>query len=479
MEKNKLYKFGILVLVLVVISVYAYPKIKLFDSKKEVLNQNNDFHYTAGHLKELAEMKNKLNVVLIVLDTVRPDHLSCYGYKRETSPNIDKLAEEGTLFTNAFTVIPYTTASHISLMTSIYPFVYQPRMPNAQATGVVVVEDEYLTLAEILKTVGYKTAAFISVSMMSPASGLNQGFDVYNYSEGVRRGNETIIAANIWLENNYEEPFFLWVHSYDPHDPYNQPKPFDSMHEDFELYYDNVSLSDFTALKQAITNYDEDISYGDKYIGLLLDKIKDLGLNNNTLIVFLSDHGEQFGEHLVPIYQGMGPQVVFEHARALYDQEVRIPFIIKGPGIPKDKKIDALVENIDVMPTILDLLNIPFSKNIQGKSTLPLIKNKSSEIRSFVFTHLYPIISPYYRSSIRTKDYKLIYDHYNKESQLFNLKKDPQEQINIYEQNKTLTQEYEHLMIKLIEEHTESTEIAIHQIESSEAKKLEELGYII
>ncbi len=478
MEQNKIYKIGILVLVLIVIGTYAYPKTNLFNSKTEINLEKNNFYFNDGTPKEKIEMNNKPNVVLIVLDTTRPDHLSAYGYPRQTSPNIDRLAREGTLFTNAFTVIPYTTSAHISLMTSLYPFVYQPRMPNAEATGVVVANEEQITLAEILKGQGYNTAGFISVSMMSPASGLNQGFDTYNYSEGVRMGNDTVKVANEWLENNYEEPFFLWLHSYDPHDGYVPPKPFDGMHEDSETLYDKVGLGDFTAMKQALTNYDEDISWGDHNIGVFLNKLRELEIYDNTIIVFVSDHGEQFGEHLVPIYQVMGPQVVFEHARALYDQEIRIPMIIKGPGIPKNRKIDALAENVDIMPTILDLLGIPLNEDAQGVSLVPAIRY-NQEVKEFTFSHLYPIISSYYKSSIRTKDFKLIYDHYNKETQLFNLNNDPEEQINLVEHRTTLTKEYETKMIDLIKKYSLDIDLNIPRIELTEAKELEDLGYLV
>ncbi|MBU1855027.1 MAG: sulfatase-like hydrolase/transferase [Nanoarchaeota archaeon] len=479
MEKNKLYKLGILGIIILLLIIYAYPRNDFFKAKKTTLELNGDeFYFSDVTPKKPIKNTGNLNIVFIVLDTVRPDHLSAYGYERETSPNIDELAKEGTLFTNAFTVIPYTTSSHISMMTSLYPFVYQPRMPGAQPTGVAILEDNHLTLAEILRGNGYNTAAFISVSMMSPASGLNDGFEVYNYSQGVRRGNETTKVALEWLEQNYDEKFFLWVHLYDPHDPYNPPEPFDELFQDYELRYDNISLSDFTAMKQAIANYDEDIRFGDSHVGLLLDKIKELGIDNNTLIVFTSDHGEQFGEHLVPIYQGMGPQVVFEHARTLYDQEIKVALIIKSPGIPKNKKVDGLVENIDIMPTILEVLNIPLNKNAQGVSMLPLIKNEE-ETRSFIFSHLYPIISPYYKSTIRTKDYKLIYDHYNKENQLFDLKKDPQEQINIYTIMSDVAEEYERKMIELIQHYTITTDINIPTLESEAEQQLIALGYNI
>jgi len=467
MNQEKIYKFGILGIVVILIATYTFLSME-----PKVPTNTSDIKSTIPtSITESA----RPNVVFIILDTVRPDHLSAYGYQRNTSPNIDELAKKGTLFSNAFTVIPYTTAAHISMMTSLYPFVYQPRMPNAQPTGVVTLKDEYITLAEVLKSNGYNTAAFISVSMMAPSSGLDSGFDVYNYSVGVRRGNETVKIANEWLEENYEDPFFLWYHSYDPHDSYEPPEPFNKEFDDIGLGYDNISLSDFTAMKQALAKYDEDIHFGDHNVGLLLDKINELGLENNTLIIFMSDHGEQFGEHLIPVYQGMGPQVVFEHARALYDQEIRVPFIMKGPGIPEGEKRTALVQNIDITPTILETLNIPLSNDFQGKSLVPVIQN-DEEVNDFVISHLYPIISTYYRTMIRTQDYKLIYDHYQRDSQFFDLRTDPQEQINLFNES-SLVIDYEELLIKTITDNSHSTDIYVLRLEPEDKKNLEAAGY--
>ena len=490
MKKNRLQGIGILTLVLLLIFAYGFINydeiINKLNTSDDDSNNDHTFvydenYFSDGSLNYKTGDLNDFNIVFIVLDTVRPDHMSAYGYERETSPNIDKIAKEGVVFTNAFTPIPYTTASHISLMTGLYPFVYQPRNELSQPTGIVIIDDKYLTLAEILNKIGYNTAAFISVDMMSTDSGLNQGFKTYNYSAGVRQGNETTKLATEWLENNYEEKFFLWVHDYDAHDAYNPPEPYFSKFKDYEELSDNISINDFTTLKDSIARYDGDINLVDNTTGLILNKITQLGIENNTLIIIVSDHGEQFGEHNVPIYQGMGPQVIFEHARTLYDQETKIVMIMKQPLIlPAGKVVDSIVENIDIMPTILSMIGLKDSTSNQGKDMIPAIK-EGIDIKKYSISHLYPIISNYYKTSIRSDKFKLIYDHHNKETKFFNLIKDPRELENLYEKEhmQIIIKEYEEELINIINQNTYDTEITVSNTDSKIHQNLLDLGYKI
>ena len=478
MDKEKAGWMVLLLIVVVLIGLYTFvfTDVKVLDYEAELdsiegLNNNG---FQASNISE------DYNVLLIVLDTTRPDHLGAYGYPKNTSPNIDSLADEGVLFKNAFTTIPYTPSAHISMMTSTYPFVFQPRIPGAAPTGNVLIGDEYITLAEILRYNNYKTAGFVSVGLMSNHSGLNQGFDKYEVAEGVWTANKTVPKAVEWLDENYQSNFFMWVHLYDPHDPYSPPNNFSELHHDYEVPYDKVGVSGVSSIKQVLADYDGDISYSDQQIGLLLERLKELGVENNTLVVFTSDHGEQFGEHLPPYYRGMSAPLLYQHARALYEDEVHIPLIIKMPRkIEENITIEGLVENIDITPTILELLNISVPSQFQGRSMTEAIAGKENITRKYVFSHLYPIISPYYKSMVRTEDYKLIYDHYNQESQLFNLSNDEYEMVNLYDNETEIVSEMEDEMIDLIQEYTVITDLHVPDIRSESVEKLKALGYLV
>jgi len=327
------------------------------------------------------------NLLLISVDTLRADRLGCYGYKRPTSPTIDRLAEEGVLFENAIATSPQTTPSHMSIITGFYPRAHNVYMWGRDENGTYsgrVLSGEIPTLAEILKGYGYTNVAFTGGANVAGKIGFDRGFEIYD--------EESNSAAAVeWLRENAEEQFFLFYHTYFTHAPYLPLPPYGSRYDPAYLgkipSYDElteelgvVKGELWSGIWQALYNrfwskvnpadpadryhlhalYDECIGYVDAvFIKELIDTLRTEGILDRTLIVFTSDHGEEF----------------FEHGRkehdSIYGEVVRVPLIMRLPGaLPGGMRIEQLVRGIDIMPTILELLGIPLDVEIQGTSLL-------------------------------------------------------------------------------------------------------------
>ena len=290
------------------------------------------------------------NVVLISIDTCRADHLSCYGYSRKTTANIDAVAAKGILFNHVVASAPFTLPSHSSMLTGTVP-------PYHGVHGNIgyQLDESNVTLAEILKQNGYATGAVISSFVLDAQFGLDQGFDYYNddfvqpisgFYHNERRGGEATRFANEWLTENKNEPFFLFLHYYDPHDGYQPPEPFATE------FKDNL--------------YAGEIAYVDHCIGQVIEKLKALDLYNSTLLIITSDHGEGLNEHLERT-----------HGYFIYHSTVHVPIIIKIPGVSKGRKIDSVAGLVDIVPTVCSLLNITPGSVMQGKDLSPLFMGKS------------------------------------------------------------------------------------------------------
>jgi len=279
------------------------------------------------------------NIVLISIDTCRADYLSCYGYGRKTTPNIDKLAAEGVLFENAFAPVPITLPSHSSMLTGTIP----PYHGVHNNEGYKLAQSN-ITLAEILKDNGFKTTGIISAHVLKSTFGIDQGFDSYHdqfagvlENNGIeeREGGETTEVAIKWLNENEDDRFFMFLHYFDPHTKYKPPEPFSSRY---------------------ITNlYAGEVAYSDYCIGRVIEKLKELDLYNSTLIIVTSDHGEMLGDH--------GEQT---HSYYIYQTAIKVPLVFKLPGQKKAKKIKPVVGLIDIVPTICSLLEIEIPHDIQG-----------------------------------------------------------------------------------------------------------------
>ncbi len=397
--------------------------------------------------RRLQTYRNGLNVLFITVDTLRADHLGAYGYVRDTSPNIDKLAKEGILFSQAVTQWPKTTPSFVSMLTSTYGH-YNGVI---RSTGQKV-SDYFVLLPEILKNANYNTVGIVTNGNLAAAYGFNQGFDTYietwRKSQSDKDAKPVTENALSWLkDNSYKGKFFMWLHYSDPHSRYEPPGPYNGMYVGDKYYSgsqrarfnpglnDDIGgiprrsrLGNHDEIGYYIAQYDAEIRYVDENIGRILDAVKAMGLRNNTLIILTADHGESLGEH----------NYYFEHGRLPYDDCVRVPLIIKIPGLKsKIKTIGRPVELVDVMPTILDSLKIPLNKEAQGKSLVPLMLGDTHSIPEYVFTEAGYMQN--YQRVIRTKIWKLIYIPDKKDQkimqgmpfELYNIESDPKELDNL------------------------------------------------
>ena len=313
------------------------------------------------------------HVILITVDTLRADHLASYGYHLRTSPTLDRLAEEGARFDRAYTAVPMTGPAHFSMFTGRYP-----QEHGARINGVSLPDDaKWLTVPQVLRRFGYKSAAFVSAwPLIGRLTRLDRDFDVYNDDlersyqvfHSMRWAEDVNRPALRWLEENKDASnIFLWVHYFDPHEPYNlredfaNPEQVRPRNPDYPEYKQEV--------RNRIVRYDSEIGYADKHIGLLLDKVDKLGMRDNTLVVMLSDHGE-----------GLGDQGFVGHGRWLYESTVRVPWIMRYPGrIAPGTVIAQNVSTMDLAPTVLDLAVPEFRDETQisisyaGRSQVPAI----------------------------------------------------------------------------------------------------------
>lgn len=302
------------------------------------------------------------NVVLITIDTVRADHVGCYGDRQAHTPTLDALARQGVLFQTVVTAVPLTLPSHCSILTGTYPTVHGVRDNLGYTLG-----DSPPTLASILKQKGYATAAFVGADVLDARRGLNRGFDVYsspfrrkmgkdnplvfNLQELQRRAEDVIRDALGWMSArpaDSKKPFFVWIHLYDPHTPYDPPPRFRAMVRD---------------------PYDGEIAYADYAVGKFLDYLQQHGLYDPTLIVAASDHGESFGEH-----------GEYMHGFFIYDTTLLVPLIIKPPrgsGVVA-RRVAAPVRTIDIAPTVLQFLGMPPEPSMQGTGLLSFMMGKAA-----------------------------------------------------------------------------------------------------
>ena len=292
--------------------------------------------------------ENHPNIVLITVDTLRADHLSSYGYHLKTSPTIDKLAAEGVRFENAYSPIPLTGPSHTSLFTSRFPQEHGARMNGFAAPK----HSKWLSLPQILKRFDYQNGAFVSAwPLTARLTHLDRWFDHYDEDltrqyqvfNSSRYAEDVTPLAVSWLEENHAGPFFLWVHYFDPHSPYNLRQDFADPEASGHVKSTREPLN--VKMANRIKKYDSEIGYADFHIAKLLARLDALGLKQSTLVVLTSDHGESLGEHG---YVG--------HGRQLSQGIVHIPLIMRYPErLPAGKVISRNVSLLDATPTILEL----------------------------------------------------------------------------------------------------------------------------
>ena len=358
-------------------------------------------------------------VVLVVIDTLRADHLGAYGYARETSPRLDAFAADATLFENAVSPSPWTLPALATIMTSLYPSIHGADTPSPLGdtrwlfdetfAPASALDDSRTTLAEILRADGFATAGFVEGSFPAAVFGVGQGFDVYrdNDTPGVRFDVESLLE---WLDEEQPERFFIYLHTVEVHSPYlpieMQPL-FEARNPDAPIAYYEQALEEererflsidfdpgYTGrfdgdagsiwsmvqgrrrgshrdLEHIIALYDRGIAYTDYWMGQLFDGLAARGLYDETLLIVTSDHGDEFLEH-----GGV------EHSRTYFEEMLRVPLIVRDPREGRGEWVPDQVGLVDILPTVLDVLGVENDGKIQGRSLRPFLRGEALPART-------------------------------------------------------------------------------------------------
>lgn len=386
------------------------------------------------------------SIVLVSLDTLRADHLSVYGYQRETSPVLDRFASEAIRFEEALAQAPGTLTSHLSLFTSLYPPQFGITRRDGrnwnQAVTTLRLRDSVVTLAEILREHGYRTIAFTDGGAVSPRYGFDQGFELYRViprlvGKGKRLRIHSSIAELDGLlgkHENDEQPFFLFIHTYHIHSPYQSPPPFDR-------YFTSISSLALGGQRQFLINparnkraeahadlvrgfYDNGIRATDDSLRDLFDLLRRRGLYESSVIVVLSDHGEEFLDH-----GGFG------HGGRLHQEHLLVPLLIRLPGGRRGGTVlPGPVGLVDVAPTLIELAGLEVPDQFRGRSLKRLLEGTDAGTW-LAERRLYSDI-PNVRSglrSLRRGRWKLIESPWEQRVELYDLEVDPEETVNLAE----------------------------------------------
>ena len=362
------------------------------------------------------------NVFLVTIDTLRADHVQCYGYDRVQTPALDALAKDGIRFTEAFTPSPITNTSHTTILTGLLPSVH------GVTDFAIPLASTHPTWAELVKKQGYHTAAFIGAVILDSktlAPGLDRGFDFYDnfpqhsetnsrWGRVERRGMDVVHHAETWLTVHPAGPHFVWVHLYDPHDPYEPPPPYS------QIYKDRL--------------YDGEIAYADAALGKFIAYLKLHNWYADSLIIVVGDHGEGLGEHNEET-----------HGIFLYDSTLHVPLIVKLPARSQARSskvsreraskqgnvVEAQVRTTDILPTVLELVGAQFPQYLDGKSLAPYLRGNSVPDRPAFGETDYPLRFGWAPlRSVRDDGFKFIEAP---RPEFYNLRADSTETKNLYE----------------------------------------------
>lgn len=471
---------------------------------------------------------NKPNILLISIDTLRADHLSCYGYHRQTTPNIDRLAAEGVLFKNAYSTAVWTPPAHASMLTGLYPSQH----------GVVAnkrLKQDIPTIAEVLAQYDYNTVGFVNNPQVGAFVGLDKGFHQFfeiwkgvtsknllvrgchflyrNWlallgiqDDGAKKTNKLVVN---WLKSHISDtrPFYIFLHYIEPHNPINAPHPFKKKYVDSK-HIDNIGkkklkkvannplvcFTDRLNLNQAEINYlislyDGEIAYIDTMVGEVIDFLKAKNVLDDTFVILTADHGEHLGEHSL-----------YSHVASLYEPIVHIPLIIRYLRIYKpSQRYEQLVQHIDIFPTILDLLNNNENHliNLAGQSLLPrngkitidkkrpIIAEWEGRIPHFVKNRLKVLNKPQDKEAVFLKKLSMIRESNEKyiycddgSEELFNLDSDPNEINNLASTNKQRCTNLRDILTRTLKAESSNEEIPETEMDEVVKQRLHGLGYL-
>ncbi len=413
-----------------------------------------------------ADTEIRPNLVIVTLDTTRADHFGFTGHDAAHTPNFDSFAADRAVwFANAITAVPVTLPSHATIMTGTFPVFH-----GVHDNDGYFLDDGITTLAEILKVEGFTTGAVLAAFPLDSEVNLDQGFDHYDddyqsdwtateraargpFSFGFleRKADRVNLAVGRWLEDNWRERFFLWIHYFDPHQPYDPPPPYRSMF--------------------AAEPYDGEIAFLDENFGRLMEMFEKRDLLSNTIIVVVGDHGEALEEHGEPT-----------HAHFVYDATVRVPLLVAFPDdrFRPGTRVMSQVRTADIAPTVLDLLGLPQQAEMQGISLVPLLEEPSLEWSAPA------LVETYYNKfhfgwaplrSIRTDLVKFIEAP---TPELYDLSEDPAELTNLAQSNPHRIREFREQLQELVRTN-ESSDLGRStavEVDNETVEKLEALGYL-
>jgi arylsulfatase A-like enzyme len=414
-------------------------------------------------------------VVLVSIDTLRADHLGLYGYDRGTSPHLDRLAAESTVFDEAMSSSPWTLPAHATLLTGLYP------SRHGLNSHERYLESSLTTLPQLFSKAGYRTAAIVNSHNLAPEFGLDRGFEQYRYvEERVDRREpsaEITDQAIEWVRKASGKPLFLFLHYYDVHSDYvSLPE-----HEEaFLRPYGGIADGSTTQLAahregkvplsasdapNLIDRYDAGIRQMDEEIGRLLAFVRDEGYWENTLLVLTSDHGEEFFEHGGVL-----------HGQTQYQEVIRVPLLIKGPGIPKARRVPNPVSLVDIVPTLAARAALAAPEGIDGLDVSPLWTGEGLDDRYLFSEADHNNVEHDITRAVRYRGFKLHFNRLSGEYRLYDLARDPEEREDVAGGEEDVLASLTGRLDRFLA--SEKLEAPVRALSEEEIEKLRSLGYL-
>jgi len=427
------------------------------------------------------EPAQPLNLVIVLVDTLRADHLHYHGYHRETSPRLDQWAARSQVFMRHHSTSSRTGPSVASIFTGLFPRSHGVINPLTSFDAKGVLDQDQTTLAEVLSAAGYECFGYTANLNASGRFGFGQGFADYRYC---RTGRASEVRENVrrLLSEPRDKPFFLYLHYMEPHSPYKAPATYDSLyvdpayrgringsHRQLNQIVKGESQVDEADVNHLRALYDQEIRYTDDEFGQLIDLLAERGFLDNTLLVFVADHGEEFMEHGSVL-----------HGYTLYQEQLHVPFFIHDPRREESQRIGAVTRHVDLLPTLLELLGVDHAGPVQGRSLVPLLGGREAaeeEVEVLAEASLMAVKTVRQRS-LMVADWKLIEGIVPAATlELYNLREDPGEQRDLLATEPATAQRLRVRLDKLLE----SLPVApghTTQLSEEEIRKLRSLGYV-